>query len=119
MMSLLVNVFTRDAEGHWNVFDDEEGQEHAGFEACRTKLWGSPAAIALGLTLLPTLAHGDLYAEGTEMERLEREISVVLDNLPELARVSGYEEAYIRARAQNILGAVMRAGQVSGGVVIW
>lgn len=124
-MSLIVNVYTRGDDGSMNFLDDRhvtkaaQTAQQAGFESCREKLWGSPAAISLGLSLLPMLAQGDLYAEGQDVEQLAQEIHRVLDNLPLLARETGYDESYIEARAQDILNAANHAGQINGCVVVW
>lgn len=121
-MTLVVNSFVRDpATGEvvslpWPA----AGEELAGVEACRRTLWGSRAARELGLVLLPTLADHDLYVESDELDRLEREVQLVLGHLDELARATGYTDEYIEHRAANILRAIGVAREhAHGGVVIF
>ena len=60
---------------------DSPSEELAGFESYRKKLYGSQAAVSLGLRLLPSLATQDLYAEGPQLERLRGEAELVLANI--------------------------------------
>lgn len=85
----------------------------AGFESTRLSFYGSEYARSLGLVLLPTLAHGDIYASGDDLAMLEREVRLLLDNLDPAA-----DRAYWSFRLNNILEAVRVAKAVSDGLGI-
>lgn len=121
-MSLLVSTFVRDAAtGEYVGLPlAPDGGHLAGVEACRRTLWGSSAAVKLGLELLPTLARYDLYVEHDQLDAFEREIRLVLDHLADFARATGYTDEYIEDRATNILEAIARAREhPTGGVTIF
>ena len=64
------------------IFKDHESwRTMAGPEAWRTEVYGSSEAEALGLTLLPTLAHANIDVQGAELERLGWEIEMLCDNV--------------------------------------
>lgn len=61
----------------------------AGFEVYRRTVYGCMTARQLGLTLLPSLGDGaDIYAEGEDLARLQREVDLLLANVPALNRVT-------------------------------
>lgn len=91
----------------------------AGFERCRRDLWGHEFVRGLGVTLLPRLAEGDIYAEGEDIGRLESDTQCLLTHVTSVSEATRYTAEFITQRCQNILGAVRRAREVGGGVVIW
>src|SRR6476646_2223983 len=105
-VSLTVNAFKRGANGSMDLLDVDHSDELAGFEVCRQKLWGHASVRALGLVVLPSLSAGDIYAEGDAIPKLEAEVKTLLEHLAVVAVETGYDEAFITHRCQNILGAV-------------
>ena len=120
-MSLIVNVYQRGEDGAIILLDSpNHSEELAGVEVCRQQLWGAASTRSLGLTLLPSLAESDLYAEGDDLTQLGQEAQTILENVAFLARETGYGDEYIAFRTRNILSAVERAKQVAqGGVVVF
>jgi hypothetical protein len=119
-MSLLVNVFTRDDLGKMVFLDaDDHSQELAGFEVFRKTFYGGEAARSLGMRLLPSLAEGDLYAEGDDLPRLQDEANRILQNIDLFTDEAAAEREVLRFRVQNIVNAIVRAKKANGGVVIW
>lgn len=92
--------------------------ELAGTEASRTDLWGSEVVRALGCALLPRLAEGPLYVEGTALEDLTRELEVIRRELRRVAAATEYRTDYLSARLGNVLDAVRRARAAGGGVAV-
>lgn len=104
--------------------------ELAGFESWRWTVWGSAPVRRLGLTILPSLADGDVYASGVrldeleaEVRQLERVLRAVVDELEAsgvhiVANADPYET--VRERLANIAAAIRLARALPGGeVVIW
>ena len=119
-MSLLVNAYTRGPDGSMMIIESEDhSQELAGFESYRQTLYGSRAARALGLQLLPTLDGSDLYAEGDDIQRLYAEAELALANIKSFEAETGATSDSLRARFENIIAAARQASAVGGGVVIW
>lgn len=119
-MSLLVNVYTRTPDGKKVVIDPAEtGCELAGFESYRQKLYGSQAAQALGLCLLPQLDGGDLYVEGAELEQLRQEAEEALADIERFESETQTTAERLRPRFENIIAATRRAAELGGGIVIW
>ncbi|MFY0532165.1 hypothetical protein [Nannocystis pusilla] len=88
----------------------------AGPERWRSKVYGSDTARALGLTLLPTLISQDIYAEGDELDVLEREVEVLLGNTGRWPAL-GLDE--LRFHLLNIIEAIRLARtDAHGGVYI-
>lgn len=118
-MSLTVEPYVRDSGG---IAVQREGgsqsQKLAGFESWRCEVWGSDAALALGLSLLPTLRSSDVYAEGDDLTRLENELGTLLEHVESVASQTRKAPELIRENAQNILTAISRARELGGGVVI-
>lgn len=119
-MSLLVNAYTRGPDGSMMFIEPEDhSRELAGFESYRQKLYGSQAARALGLQLLPTLSGSDLYAEGDDVERLHAEAELAIANIKSFEDETGATCDSLRPRFENIIAAARQASAVGGGVVIW
>ena len=119
-MSLLVNVYVRDENGQMSFIEPEHpSQELVGFESYRQVLYGSHAAISLGLTLLPSLATGDVYAQGDDLAHLRSDAERALSNIELFESEAGVEAERLRPRFENILRAVGMAEGVGGGGVIW
>ena len=119
-MSLLVNVYTRAPDGKMVVVDPAEpADELAGFESYRRQLYGSEAARALGLRLLPTLDGDNLYAEGADLDRLRAEAETALANIERFKAETQATAEGLRPRFENIIAATRRAAELGGGVVIW
>jgi hypothetical protein len=117
-MTLLVHPYTRKADGTFESVETEYVDRMAGFESCRTDLWGHEAARSLGLVLLPSLADDDVYAEGVDLDLLEREVQTLLANQDRLAQTTGYAADYIESRCGNFLRAIAQARALCGGVYI-
>jgi hypothetical protein len=118
-MSLLVNVFIRNENGEITILDAESPElEMAGFESCRTKLYGGHVAYSLRLSLLPSLRENDIYADGEVINLLQHDANLILNNIELFVQGSGLEKAYIQQRIQNILRAIVKAKEIHGGVVI-
>ena len=119
-MSLLVNAYTRGPDGEMIIIEPEDhSHELAGYESYRQQLYGSRAALALGLQLLPILDGGNVYAEGEDVERLRAEAVLALANVGLFEAETGASSESLRARFANIITAASRAAAVGGGVVIW
>jgi hypothetical protein len=118
-MTLIVNTFIRTANGGMDFVDVDHSDELAGFESCRTDLWGHVSVRALGLKLLPTLAEQDIYAEGDDIRQLESDVHLLLSHVMTVAEKTKYSTDFINHRCQNMLNAIRRAREVGGGVVIW
>jgi hypothetical protein len=118
-MSLVVCVYKMD-------WDDKIGEckmEDMGFrrpiggENWRRFFYGSDKAKSLGLKLIPTLAQGDIYAGGEELELLEQEIKIMKENLVSLVG-EGSEQKYAQ-RLEYILQAIEHAKSLQAHVVLW
>jgi hypothetical protein len=111
-MSLIVSPYKRLPDGsvEWLAMPDHSNQL-AGFESTRQTFCGSDTAKALGLSLLPTLALSDIWAEGTDLDRLETEIDTLsahLDLFPD-------QQEYWRLRLANVKSAVQSAKRLPAG----
>lgn len=117
-MTLVVHAYRRGPTGEMILLDEPPAPPHndlGGFEAWRTHVWGSPVAQDLGLTLLPTLAETDVFAEGPDLDRLDRELDLVLAHLSAFAA----DPDSLRFRLENIREAIRLARRVdAGGVYI-
>ena len=118
-MSLTVNAYKKTPGGRWETLPCEHASELAGFESCRRELWGHVSIRDLGATLLPSLIDSDVDAEGDALDQLQREAEEIIAHAAAIATATGYEHDYIVQRCENILGAVRRAKEIGGGVVIW
>jgi HEPN domain-containing protein len=98
---------------------DNPSDELAGFESYRQKLYASQAAVSLGLKLLPSLATENVYAEGSDLERLLGEAELALANIGLFEVELGASAESLRPRFENIICAIHRASRLGGGVVIW
>jgi hypothetical protein len=95
--------------------------EMAGFESMRTTFWGSDALVRRGLEILPRLRDADVFAEGPELDKLERELATVLDDLPAIERETRCDARTVDDRVRNIREAIRLAREVragAGGVYI-
>ncbi|WP_406494320.1 hypothetical protein OG936_11330 [Streptomyces sp. NBC_00846] len=119
-MTLLVHTFVYDEHGRSRLLDDpEDGSDMAGTEVCRTTLWGSDAARALGARFLPELATGDLYVEPEDVDDFLAECELLHRNASTLAGGGGHWRDYVVVRLANITRAALRARAVGGGVLVW
>jgi hypothetical protein len=120
LMSLSVHAFVRDAADELNLLEPEHpGEELAGTEDFRFKLYASPLSIQLGFKLLPRLARENLLAEGDDVQMLKLEALEIINHLEAFAVVSEISGETIAHRIGNILRALEQAVTVQGGVVIW
>ncbi|MFF3122462.1 hypothetical protein ACFVRD_08845 [Streptomyces sp. NPDC057908] len=119
-MTLTVHTFIYDEDCRSHLLDDpEDGSDMAGTEVCRTRLWGSEAARALGARFLPELATGDLYVEPEDIDDFLAECELLHRNAATLAGGGGDRRDYVVARLANITAAALRARAVGGGVLVW
>ena len=96
---------------HWRTL--------AGAEKWRTEMYGSPAARSLGLTLLPSLAEKDIYAEGEDLDVLGREIETLIQNIALMVPDRQDQRESVLFYFGNIANAVVEAKALNGRVVIW
>lgn len=117
-MSLLVSVFSYDANNKMQFVEQDRSDELAGFESCRRNLYGNSISRDLGLKLLSTLVESDLCVRFEDLQNLKREVDLMLDNLDLYAKAAIYQPEYIKARLNNILKAIAEAEKIKGQVVI-
>ena len=72
-MSLSVCLFRLGPDGAAELVEGEHSFLPFGPERWRHSVWGSAPVRALGLSLLPSLATGDIYAHGPDLDQLEVE----------------------------------------------
>ncbi len=117
-MSLIVSPYQRRADGSIEWIDlPTPGSDLAGVESTRDTFWVSPTAQALGLTLVTTLDQTDVWAEGSNLVLLEREIAILIAHLD----LFPGQEDYWRIRLANVQTAIQLAKHVpdnQGGVYI-
>lgn len=119
-MTLLVNVYVMDEAGEMVEQEPKKASEEmAGFEVYRTTFYGSDLAKRLGLTLLPTLVVGNIYAEGKQINQLKAEAEVMLREAAAFAEQVGRDADHVEFYADNIRKACIRARKMQGRVVIW
>ena len=119
-MTLSVHAYQRNEAGEMEFIEPSDGsQDLAGFESFRKTFYGGSIARSLGLRLLPSLAESNVIAEGNDLVTLQNEATIILRNLEHFVPEAKAEVETLRFRVKNILGAVDRAQQVHGGVVIW
>ncbi|MGW1651128.1 hypothetical protein [Streptomyces atratus] len=119
-MTLTVHTFVYDEDCQSHLLDDaEDGSDMAGTEVCRTTLWGSEAARALGARFLPELATGKLHVEPEDVDDFLEECELLHRNAATLAGGGGDRRDYVVARLANITRAALRARAVGGGVLVW
>ncbi|MFJ7255322.1 hypothetical protein ACIQWV_22705 [Streptomyces sp. NPDC098085] len=119
-MTLLVHTFVYDEHGGSRLLDDpEDGSDMAGTEVCRTALWGSDAARALGARFLPEPATGDLYVEPEDVDDFLAECALLHRNAAALAGGGGDRRDYVVARLAHLTRAALRTRTVGGGVLVW
>ena len=68
---------------------------------------------------MPSLAEGDIYAEGADLGILLKEVEIVVANLELFTEDAESTVETLRLRVVNILTAVERAISTGRGVVIW
>ncbi|MCX4969508.1 hypothetical protein OHA98_33075 [Streptomyces sp. NBC_00654] len=119
-MTLLVHTYLPGEEGAWDFLDDPpDGRDMAGFESCRTRLWGAEPARALGARFLPRLATDMLLVEPEEVADFLAECELLRPHTEALAAHGGYRADYVAQRLANIAAAGERARAVGGGVIVW
>lgn len=117
-MSLLVHAYTRSGSKP-DFVPIEHSEELAGFEVCRRTLWGHPFVASLGLSLLPSLAHTDVCCEGEEsLAQLSAEVELLIARCESVSAATSFDTEFILHRCRNILGAIRRARELDGGVII-
>ena len=87
----------------------------SGVSSTPLSLRGSAAVTTLWLTLVSTLAHSDIYAEGADLSRLAQEIEILTGYVSFLSRK---EKTYWIYRLSNVLAAIRIAESCEGGVYI-
>ena len=111
-MSLLIFAYRIDETDHVQELPGQESTHQlGGFEVDRRNIYGSDVARSLGLTLLPTLLTDDLYATGDDLDKLEREV----DHLMENVHLFGDDAERVTSKLANIRIALSLARAVEGG----
>jgi hypothetical protein len=119
-MTLQVSSYFYDSDGKHHWLDDplpEPRTDSAGAEVWRTAVWGSKEVRALGLRILPSLAAGNINAEGADLDVLEQELNVLREHIPKLYKDATTREQVLY-RIENIAYAITRARANNGGVYI-
>lgn len=119
-MTLSISAYYRDKEKTVQLLDQLGAPETlAGFESYRDDFYGSEVLQSYGCKILPKLAEGDIYAEGPELDILEREVRMLLDKLPALTAALGASDKeaqdHYGFRLNNILKAVEKARKHPSG----
>ncbi|MFF2325575.1 MULTISPECIES: hypothetical protein [unclassified Streptomyces] len=118
-MTLTVHTFTYDEDCQSPLLDDpEDGGNLAGTEICRTSLWGSDAARALGARFFPEPATGNPHVEPEDVDDFLDECALLRRDAAVLAGGGGDRQDHVVARLANITAAALRARAVGGGVLI-
>ncbi|MFJ3502646.1 hypothetical protein [Streptomyces sp. NPDC090135] len=119
-MTLLVHTFVRGADGERILLEDPpNGEDMAGFESTRARLWGSDAMRALGARFFPVLDRHDLTVEPDEVDAFLAECEALRPHLADLAQRGGYGADYVADRFGNIVAAALRAKAEGGGILVW
>ncbi|MFE1438553.1 hypothetical protein [Streptomyces sp. NPDC058739] len=125
-MSLLVDVFVRDADGEMRVLDvPDDVYRSGGFESWRTTVWGSEVVRSLGARFLPVLAETDLEVEADQVPEFRSEVALLRAHLEaiarETARACAVEEQRrrIEQRLRIMEDCAGRAAGIGGGVLVW
>ena len=80
-------VYVTDGDGSTRWIDGQlppGASDSAGAEGVARGGLELPGFLALGLRILPSLAHGNIHAEGLDLDALERELDAVRAALPSL-----------------------------------
>ena len=72
-----------------------------GFESWRTEVWGSQSIKKLGLKIIPSLESYNIYAYDETVKDLEKELSVIKENLPQLEKEFEFVEGWLGKRLEN------------------
>lgn len=120
IMTLSVSAYVRGPNGEMEFIEPSHpSEELAGFESYRQTLYASHAARSLGLSILPTLDGGNVYADGEDVGRLLAEAELALANIDRFEAELGVNAESLRPRFENIAADARRASDAGGGVVIW
>lgn len=119
-MSLTVSAYRRASPDAQLKFLSQSppppANELAGPEGSRYGFWSHRALVRRGMTILPSLRKCDVYAEGPELDALEREISTILADLDDISRETQSDPDWVRFRAENILAAIRLARGIEDGI---
>jgi hypothetical protein len=119
-MSLKVYAYRRaspDAELEFLIrLPAPPANEAVGAEGSRRGFWSHDALVRRGMSVLPSLREADVYADGPELDALEREITAILAELDEIARETQSDPVWVRFRAENVLAAIQLAREVEDGI---
>lgn len=124
-MSLLVHVFTRTADGDFELEDPTDDPTLksdptlGGFESWRRNVWGSKFIIGLGAKFLPELGRSDLYVENEDLDQFEAECTMLLEYCGQIANDTSILQECIHQQLRIYLNAARTARAKAGGVVIW
>lgn len=119
-MTLSISAYYRDKDEKVEFLEELGASETlGGFEKYRETFYGSNVVRSYGCIVLPKLAEGDIYAEGAELDTLEREVRMLLDKLPALVAALGSSDKeaqdHYGFRLNNILKAVEKARKHPSG----
>lgn len=90
-----------------------------GFEQWRKTVWSSQTLKNLNLELLPMLAHGDIFAEYNELDKLLNEINLVMTHSNQISKELNLYQDSFEFRLKNAFEAIRIAKKYdNGGVYI-
>jgi hypothetical protein len=116
-LSISVHLVNEVSGGIGTEIPLPSGEDLAGFEVWRREVYGSNAAMRLGLTLLPTLREDDIRVTGGDITKLKKEAECLIDHAEMLGSSTGVEATAIRFRAENIVHACDLA--LSRNAMVW
>lgn len=89
--------------------------ESAGTEGAR-RFWSHRALLSRGLRVIPFLGEGDVFAEGAELDELERELRIIRRDLVAIMHETGQDSDWLEFRLENIESALKSARDVTDGI---
>ena len=118
-MSLKVYAYRRaspDADLEFLPPPPPPANEAAGSEGSRHGFWSHRALVRRGLRILPFLREGDVYADGSGLDELEREVATIRGDFAAIVRETGEDPDWLRFRLDNIAAAIRLAREVDNGI---
>ena len=111
-MSLSVTLITFDPESNQILNSEpypQNGEDLAGFESWRTKVYASQPFKDRGATYLPKLDGDDLMISGEHLKPFKAEVQILISYLESLGIELGIDAEQLEFRLNNILKATKTA----------